>query len=421
MSALSSPAVRSRLRRIDLTLGMPRLTRRGWAVLVVAAVAVIVAFSVGWRDLLYVGCVLAALVLVSALSVRARVASLSATRRNSPEVISVGERTHVQVQVTNAAWLRSSPQLWRDLTPRGFEPRPFEVLPSLGARGEATARHRLDYSLEARERGSFSIGPLVVERSDPFGLTMHERLVGDAAPLTVLPRITPLEGAVSGRTSIADTAVPAWKTGHGHDDVIARDYRAGDALRHVHWRATAHRGELMVRQEQSQDEARAVVLLDTRRESYPSAAAFEWAVEYAASLLVHLADTGVGAALMETVPAPDGVLDTNRTPHEALLDLATVARRTARSSAYLRRLGALLVADPAPVHAVLGSAVSDQELRELAPQKARASSASVVLAGSSDREPPDEIWLTGWRSASASPGDDVGAIWRRTSGHGGRS
>src|SRR3954468_3880216 len=104
MSALSSPALRSRLRRIDLTFGMPRLTRRGWAVLAAAAIAVIVAFSVGWRDLLYVGCVLAPLVLVSAVSFRARVAALGATRRNSPEVISVGERTHVQIQVTNNVW-----------------------------------------------------------------------------------------------------------------------------------------------------------------------------------------------------------------------------------------------------------------------------------------------------------------------------
>src|SRR3954451_83395 len=160
MSALSSPAVRSRLRRIDLTLGMPRLTRRGWAVLAAATVAVIVAFSVGWRDLLYVGCVLAALVLVSALSVRARVATLTATRRNSPDVISVGEQTHVQIQVTNNAWLRASPQLWRDITPRGFDSRPFQVLPSLGPRGDPRARQRLDYQLEARERGILPIGPL---------------------------------------------------------------------------------------------------------------------------------------------------------------------------------------------------------------------------------------------------------------------
>ncbi|BDZ44928.1 DUF58 domain-containing protein [Naasia aerilata] len=275
--------------------------------------------------------------------------------------------------------------------------------------------------MEARERGVVAIGPLVVERSDPFGLTLHERLVGEPEELTVLPRIHALDGSVAGRSSIADAAVPSWKTGHGHDDVIARDYRAGDALRHVNWRATAHRGELMVRQEQSQDEARALVVLDTRRESYSSTPAFEWAVEYVASLLVHLSDTGVGVSLLETVPAPGGLLDVSRSAREALLDLATVDRRTARgaSTAYLPRLAALLATDPAPVYAVLGAA-SDEELRTLAPLKSRASGASVVLVGDGHRVPPDEVWLSGWRSASASYRDDVAEIWLRTFSRGAR-
>ncbi|WP_210479654.1 DUF58 domain-containing protein [Naasia sp. SYSU D00948] len=421
MTAATEALPRRRWGRLALDVGLPRLTPRGWAVLGASAVAVIVAFSVGWRDLFYVGLILGALLLGCALAVRARVASLSAARRLSPDVVSVGQPVTVQIRVTNNAWIRASRQLWRDLAPRGFDPPPYQVLPALGARGDRNASVRLDYHVEPRERGVARIGPLLVERTDPFGLTLHEARVGQAETLTVLPRITPLEGAVAGRTSIADSSVPAWKTGHGHDDVIAREYRAGDALRHVHWRATAHRGELMVRQEQSQDEARAVILLDTRRDSYSSSAAFEWAVEFAASLLVHLTDTGVGVMLMETAPAPEGTLDVNRTAREALLDLATVRRRTARSSDYLHRLGVLLAGDPAPVYAVLGSAVTDQELRELAPQKARASSAALVLVGDPDREPPEEVWFAGWRSASSWPGDDVAGVWARTSPRGGRS
>jgi uncharacterized protein (DUF58 family) len=420
MTAVAEALARRRSGRISPRIDLPRLTPRGWAVLAASAVAVIVAFAVGWRDLFYVGLVLGMLVVGCAVAVRARVASLSATRRLNPDVVSVDEPVHVQITVTNNAWIRASPQLWRDLAPRTFDVPPFQVLPALGARGEKTARLRLGYTVEPRERGVAEIGPVLVERSDPFGLTLHEARVGATETLTVLPRITHLEGAVAGRTSIADSSVPAWKTGHGHDDVIARDYRAGDALRHVHWRATAHRGELMVRQEQSQDEARAVILLDTRRDTYASASAFEWAVEYAASLLVHLTETGVGVMLMETAPATDGLIDVNRSPREALLDLATVRRRTARSSDYLHRLGVLLAGDPAPVYAVLGGAVPDQELRELAPQKARASSAALVLVGDPDREPPDEVWFAGWRSASAWPGDDVAGVWRRISPRGAR-
>lgn len=421
MSAMSEALPRRRTRRFELNLGMPRLTRRGWSVLAAGAISVIVAFSVGWRDLLYVGLVLGALVLASAIAVRARISSLTAVRRNSPDVVSVGEQVTAHITVGNKAWLRSAPQMWRDITPRGFEAPPFQTLPSLAPRGDASATARLSYTVQARERGVVALGPLVVERSDPFGLTLHERLVGEPEQLTVLPRIHPLDGSVGGRSSIADAAVPSWKTGHGHDDVIARDYRAGDALRHVNWRATAHRGELMVRQEQSQDEARALVVLDTRRESYGSAAAFEWAVEYVASLLVHLSDTGVGVSLLETVPSPDGLPDVTRTAREALHDLATVERRTVRGdhSAYLPRLAALLAADPAPVYAVLGSA-PDDELRALAPLKARASGASMVLVGDGHRTPPDEVWLSGWRSASASSRDDVAEIWLRTFSRGAR-
>jgi len=71
----------------------------------------------------------------------------------------------------------------------------------------------------------------------------------------------------------------------------------------VHWRASAHHGDLMVRQEEQRSHSEASILLDTRRSGYrdanslhPLAAAesdrFEWAVGFAASLVVHLQHSG---------------------------------------------------------------------------------------------------------------------------------
>ena len=44
--------------------------------------------------------------------------------------------------------------------------------------------------------------------------------------------------------------------------MIARSYLPGDAMKRLNWKATAHRGELMVRQEERQVNPRAAVYLD---------------------------------------------------------------------------------------------------------------------------------------------------------------
>ena len=104
---------------------------------------------------------------------------------------------------------------------------------------------------------------------------------------------------------------------HGEDDVSTREYRHGDDLRKVHWRATARTGELMVRLEERPWRAQATLLLDTRARAHllaprhrrPSPAAgpaaattprppdsLEWLVEAAASIGTALARAGRRAA-----------------------------------------------------------------------------------------------------------------------------
>jgi uncharacterized protein (DUF58 family) len=91
---------------------------------------------------------------------------------------------------------------------------------------------------------------------------------------------------------------------------MTREYRRGDALRRVHWRASARHGELMVRQEEQRSYPVARVLVDTLRAGYADAAhervpvstsdSFEWVVSMAASLGVHLVEAGYGLQVVET-------------------------------------------------------------------------------------------------------------------------
>ena len=66
----------------------------------------------------------------------------------------------------------------------------------------------------------------------------------------MLPRVEPLGGGHPRGDGVgAEGAIPHMVALHGEDDVAIRTYRDGDDLRRIHWPATAHRGELMVRQE----------------------------------------------------------------------------------------------------------------------------------------------------------------------------
>src|SRR5262249_46658392 len=87
----------------------------------------------------------------------------------------------------------------------------------------------------------------------------------------------------------------------GEDDVVPRAYRDGDELRRVHWRSTARYGELMVRREEQRWQDRAVVILDSRRSAHAGSgpsSSFEFAVSAAASIGVHLANSGLDGHLL---------------------------------------------------------------------------------------------------------------------------
>jgi uncharacterized protein (DUF58 family) len=63
-----------------------------------------------------------------------------------------------------------------------------------------------------------------------------------------------------------------------------REYAPGDDLRHVHWRSTARRGHLMMRQNETRRRTPVLVLLDVRPGSHDRAS-FERAVEACASIV----------------------------------------------------------------------------------------------------------------------------------------
>jgi hypothetical protein len=83
-----------------------------------------------------------------------------------------------------------------------------------------------------------------------------------------------------------------------------REYVAGDELRHVHWRASAKAGQLLVREYVDPVQAQCTVVLDTRASAL-DADAFEEAVEVAASVVWAAAAAGHRTTLVTADGARD--------------------------------------------------------------------------------------------------------------------
>jgi uncharacterized protein (DUF58 family) len=159
------------------------------------------------------------------------------------------------------------------------------ALPDVGPRGSG----ELVASITPLRRGLLRFEHLRLLRADPLGLINAIATLRAADTLLVLPRIHPLPPiALSGRRRLQQGGVAlSQHVGDSEEFSQLRDYRAGDPLRHIHWRAFARTGKPVVKEFQDEYFTRYALVLDTF--CAPAAAAdFEAALSVAASVLTGL-------------------------------------------------------------------------------------------------------------------------------------
>jgi uncharacterized protein (DUF58 family) len=277
--------------------------------LLIGVLAGIAAYAGSWSELLWLASVLVLLPVAAWIYVRFRPLGYAADRAFIPPVVEAGAISTVQLNVSNVSGLRSPQAHWRDTWPW----RPFVTTPSrVGSLAARSRRLRLEYEFTPARRGMFDIGPMIVDFTDPFGLADGAIIARGTSPLVVTPTIVDLpDGAVALAADEGPTRMRQRRAYGGEDDLMTREYRRGDPMRRVHWRASAHHGELMVRQEEQRSHAEARILLDTARSGYRDARGagmldeaesecFEWAVSLCASLSVHLVERGFVVQVIET-------------------------------------------------------------------------------------------------------------------------
>ncbi|WP_053203084.1 DUF58 domain-containing protein [Jiangella muralis] len=273
------------------------LTRRGWTFLAVGGGAILAAVLAGQRDVLRVGLLLVVVPAISLMvALRSRV-RLAASRSVEPPRVSVGERATVHLRLANSARIPTGVLLVEDSIPFTLGARPRFVLDHVWSR----FRRDVTYSIDPVVRGRYKVGPLTVRVTDPFGMVELRRAFSDVGTLIVTPTVHQLPPVrLVGEWSGSGESRPRAIAAAGEEDATIRAYRVGDDMRRVHWRATAHHGELMVRREEQPWQSRATILLDTRTSGHTGEgidSSLEWSVTAAASVGVHLAERGYAVRL----------------------------------------------------------------------------------------------------------------------------
>ena len=394
-------------------------TLRGTGALLLAVAAFIIAHRAGIPELLYFGTLLAALLAASAVALLLTRGDGAVTRAVSPDVPEVGGSASVVVRAGVSTALPTGPGRWADTLPPGLSGRAQGASPTIASTLSGTAgRVEVRYDVVGASRGIHFLGPLEVTTTDPFGLLRRRLALGRTTPVTVAPAIvdlSPLPSASGEAGGTRQTA--ALQLGQGADNLVARPYAPGDSMRRIHWRATAHRDTLMVRQEEQESSPAATVVLDRAVSRWSplathapgSDAAFETAISACVSAIVRLVHEGYtvdvvdsdGTLLTEPVEGGDDV--------EARTAAAGFASLRARADDPARRVvppsaGALL----GPVVVVTGALQPDDRA---ALGGVAQHSALPVLLVVDEHADLDRLRAGGWRAAGIRPGGDVALAW----------
>jgi uncharacterized protein (DUF58 family) len=401
------------------------LTTRGRAFLAAGGATLVCALLLGYDELVRVGALLVLLPLATVFFVGRSRYRLGLVRSMSPSQVSAGQQATVQLDLSNDGRMPTGLLLLEEQVPVVLGTRPRFVVDRMGPRWTRT----VTYDVRSDVRGRFDVGPMEVRLRDPFGLVQVDRTFQSTSTLVVTPPVLalppiPLSGAWTGA---GDNRPRAFASGSA-EDVTVREYRRGDDLRRVHWRSSAHAGELMVRREEQPWQSRATLFLDNRTCAHRgtgAASSLERAVTVAASVAVHLVQRGFSVRLV-TARGEDrnslwhehGAMSAETAP--LLESLAVLAATTDPhiDSRWLPEAGhsGLLVA-------VLGD-LDDRDTAALVRMRHSAAGAMAVVLDvpAWGRGPAEEVgstarhtrWLAahGWRSVQVGPDDALPAVWQ---------
>ncbi len=274
------------------------LTDRGKTMLAAAVLLWLVSRLMAVRELSMAALAIAALLVLAVIYTRLTSANLHIVRRVHPIRLFHDAEGQVRVEIRNRGRLPTAILQVEDRAPSAIvDAARFILSPIRSGSGVAAT-----YDLHGRHRGRYEIGPLVVRLRDPFGIAQRTELFTGSDEVIVYPPVWALPPGLplGGRDGGGGEGRPR-PLASGEELANIREYVRGDDLRKVHWRSTARRNKLMIRQDEAPQQPAATVVLDTRGSAHAGAgphSSFEFAVATAASVTYHLSSRNYATRLV---------------------------------------------------------------------------------------------------------------------------
>ena len=302
-----------------------RLTRQGWVYLAGIILVALAALNTGNNLLFLILSTLVASILMSGILSSITLSGVE-MRLELPEHIFATRSVRTVIELRNEKRTLPSFSMRVEAATKKGEPAPamletpvyFPYLPK-------HEQVRQVVPMTFPRRGLYRQEAFRIVTRFPFGFLQKARRIDLKTEALVYPSVEPTEQLIEILPGLQG-ALESVSKGYGQDLYALRDYVMTDSARHVHWKASARFGKLMVREFTRDDDCRVLLVLDphmhvaaakngtafSARQHVEQSAAerFECAVTLCAGLAWHFSESSAvlqfRTAGIETTLAPAG-------------------------------------------------------------------------------------------------------------------
>jgi uncharacterized protein (DUF58 family) len=248
-----------------------KITRAGWLYIAGVIVVALAALNTGNNLLFLILANLIAVILMSGILSTITLTGVS-MRLELPEHIFAGQAVRAQLELENEKLTLPSFSLRVETTKAtGFPtaaalletPVYFPYLPKKD-------RVRQGIPITFARRGSYRQDAFRIVTRFPFGFLQKARRLELRTEALVYPSVEPAGDFLEILPALQG-ALESQNKGRGHDLYALRNYVPTDSARHVHWKASARLGSLMVREFARDEDCRVLLVLDPHISASPGA------------------------------------------------------------------------------------------------------------------------------------------------------